>query len=51
MPIWLRRYHIQQITKFLDDQEKESKKHEENDTTNKIMGPNIEPSTIYNFKK
>jgi len=52
MPIWLRRYHIQQINQYFKDQEKESKKHTQDDTSSKkVMGPNINPSSVYNFKK
>ena len=52
MPIWLRRYHIQKINQFFEEQEKERKKHEVNENPDKkIMTPNIKPSSTFNFKK
>jgi hypothetical protein len=52
MPIWLRRYHIQQLNQYFKDQEKEREKYTKDDTTSKkVMGPNINPSSVYNFKK
>ena len=35
MPIWLRRYHIQQLNQYFKDQEKEREKYTKDDTTSK----------------
>ena len=52
MPIWLRRYHIQQINQFFKDKEADLEKHKKDDTSsNKVMKPNIHPSSTFNFKK
>jgi len=53
MPIWLRRYHIHKINEWnkkqKEEQEKASQKH--SPPSNKVTGPNISPSSTYNFKK
>jgi hypothetical protein len=53
MPVWMRQFHIKSIQKYIDDQEnKRKEKMEQNQTPqNKVTGPNIEPSSTYNFKK
>ena len=54
MPTWMRRFHIQKITSFV---EKQNKQREDEQRKNKqslsknISGPNINPSSTYNFKK
>ena len=53
MPIWLRKFHIQEINKFLKKQKEESDKVQkgQQSTLSKINVPNIQPSSTYNFKK
>ena len=54
MPIWMRLYHLKTINKFLKDQSEEQQKHNEQtqqDNSNKIVGPNVKPSSTYSFKK
>ena len=53
MPIWLRKFHIQEINKFLKKQKEESDKVQkgQQSTLSKINVPNIKPSSTYNFKK
>ena len=54
MPIWMRKFHIKSIQKHLKDQEEEIKKQKQKQgqsLSNKITGPNINPSSTYNFKK
>ena len=53
MPIWLRRFHIQKISKYNEDQNKkiENAQKKNNIPSNKVQGPNIKPSSTYNFKK
>ena len=51
MPIWMRRYHIQKINEYNKEQNKrieEAKKGNTNNSNN-ISGPNINPSSTYNF--
>ena len=53
MPTWMRRFHIEKINRFLkkqkEEEEKMMKKH--SPASNAIKGPNIKPSSTYNFKK
>jgi len=51
MPIWLRRYHIEKINNYHKKQEEEQSKalQKNNSTNNKVAGPNINPSSTYNF--
>ena len=54
MPIWLRRFHIQKINehnKEENERMEKAKKGSPLDKNNKIHGPNINPSSTYNFKK
>ena len=51
MPIWMRRYHINKINEYNLKQEEELKKLKGESTppSNKPTGPNISPSSTYNF--
>jgi len=55
MPIWMRKFHLKTINKFLKDQHEQQKSYNKEvsspKSTNKVKGPNINPSTTYNFKK
>ena len=52
MPIWLRSFHIQKISEHNKKQNEEIEKRKKGTTPNKnVMGPNINPSSTYNFKK
>jgi len=52
MPIWMRRYHIQKINEYNRKQEEErdkSKNNSQSPISNKPTGPNVNPSSTYNF--
>ena len=51
MPIWLRSFHIQKISEHNKKQNEEMEKAKKGSTPNKnkIQGPNINPSSTYNF--
>ena len=51
MPIWMRRYHIEKINEHNKKQNEEMKKQRgQNAPSNKkVTGPNINPSSTYNF--
>ena len=53
MPIWMRRFHIQKISEWNKQQNEEYEKAKRGSTppSNKPTGPNIRPSSTYNFKK
>ena len=53
MPIWLRRFHIQKISEYnkYQNERMEKAKRRQGPTSNRISGPNIKPSSTYNFKK
>ena len=54
MPIWMRQYHLKTINKFLKEKHEKQKEYnrQQTQTPNKgVMGPNIKPSSTYNFKK
>jgi hypothetical protein len=53
MPTWMRKFHIQKINKYLKDQAEATKKAQKQQEapSNKVFGPNIKPSSTYNFKK
>ena len=52
MPIWLRRFHIQSISEYNKDQNEKIEKTKKGNNNSQIpMGPNINPSSTYNFKK
>ena len=51
MPIWMRKYHIQKINEFNKKQKEEIDKSTKGQATpsNRPMGPNISPSSTFNF--
>ena len=52
MPVWLRRFHITKINEHVEKQNKEQRKAQGNEQVgddNKVLGPNINPSSTYNF--
>ena len=51
MPIWMRTFHIQNINKHTKEQNKkiEKAKRGQNPDSNKVQGPNIPPSSTYNY--
>ncbi len=51
MPIWMRRYHIQKINEYNKKQKEEIEKTQGKNPNNSkpIRGPNINPSSTYNF--
>ena len=51
MPIWMRRYHIEKINEHHKKQNEEIKKQsrKNNPSSNKVAGPNVNPSSTYNF--
>ena len=53
MPIWLRRFHIQKINELHQKQNEEIENQQKgiSPSNNKITGPNVNPSSVYNFKK
>ena len=53
MPVWLRRFHTQKISEYNKKQnrEMENSKRGTNPDQDKIQRPNINPSSVYNFKK
>ena len=53
MPTWMRKFHLKSIQKHLKDQDEQRKQQQKQGQTlsNKITGPNINPSSTYNFKK
>ena len=54
MPIWLRRFHIQKINEHNKEENERMEKAKKGSPLNpdkKIYGPNIKPSSVYNFKK
>jgi len=53
MPVWLRIFHINKINEWLESQKKasEAKQQNNNPPPKNPMGPDINPSSTYNFKK
>ena len=53
MPIWLRKFHIHKVSEWNKKQNEEIKKAQKGNSQplGKAMGPNISPSSTYNFKK
>ena len=53
MPTWMRRFHIQKINEHVKQQNEEQEKSQKGTSTSSDMarGPNITPSSTYNFKK
>ena len=50
MPTWMRLFHIQKISEFNKKQNEEAEKAYKKPTTSKkTLGPNINPSSTYNF--
>ena len=51
MPIWMRKFHIQKINEHNEEQNKkiEKAKRGQNPDSNKVQGPNIPPSSTYNY--
>ena len=50
MPIWLRRFHTQKISEYNKKQNEEIEKSKKGQNMDKkIQGPNINPSSTYNF--
>jgi len=51
MPIWMRRFHISKINEHNKKQNEEIEKSQKGQSphSNKPMGPNINPSSTYNF--
>jgi hypothetical protein len=53
MPIWLRKFHIHKVSEWNKKRNEEMKKAQKGNSQplGKAMGPNISPSSTYNFKK
>jgi hypothetical protein len=53
MPVWMRKFHIQSINKYLKEKSDQQKQQNQQNSlpSNKVVGPNIKPSSTYNFKK
>jgi len=52
MPIWLRRFHIQKINEYIENQNEEQRKAQGNEQMGddkSILRPNINPDNVYNF--
>jgi len=51
MPIWMRRYHIQKINEHNEKQQEliDKQNGKSNVGDGKVKGPNITPSSTYNF--
>jgi hypothetical protein len=51
MPIWMRRFHIEKINEHVKKQNEEIEKSKQGSSppSNKPMGPNVNPSSTYNF--
>ena len=54
MPTWLRKFHLKKIQQYFNKQEEEYEKLKNKDKvplSKTVSGPNINPSSTYNFKK
>ena len=54
MPTWMRKFHILKINEYVKEKNEETEKAQKqaNPNSNKsVQGPNINPSSTYNFKK
>tara|TARA_Y100000592_G_C5386620_1_gene276141 strand:+ start:230 stop:436 length:207 start_codon:yes stop_codon:yes gene_type:complete len=53
MPTWLRRFHIQKINEHVKQQNEEIEKAsgKQSNPSDITRGPNVTPSSTYNFKK
>ena len=50
MPTWMRHFHIKKISEFNKKQNEEIKKlNKKSKSSSKPMGPNVNPSSTYNF--
>ena len=51
MPIWLRTFHINKISKHNQEQNDEMEKAQKrpSQNQNQVHGPNVSPSNTYNF--
>jgi len=51
MPIWLRKFHINKISEYNQEQNDKIEQSQKGSTPNKnaVMGPNVDPSNSYNF--
>ena len=49
MPTWMRTFHIKSINEFNKKQNEEMKKNKGKTTSSKPLGPNINPSSVYNY--
>ena len=52
MPTWLRKFHIKKINQFNEEQNEKIEKaqgKQSNNVPNQPLGPNISPSSTYNF--
>jgi len=53
MPTWMRRFHIQKINEHVKEQndEMEETRKDNSNSSNATRGPNVTPSSTYNFRK
>jgi|TARA_Y100001963_G_scaffold121448_1_gene170077 hypothetical protein len=51
MPIWLRVFHTNKINDYHKKQNDEMERAKKGQQPNPVQGPNINPSSVYNFKK
>tara|TARA_R100000805_G_C3601559_1_gene102220 strand:+ start:1032 stop:1238 length:207 start_codon:yes stop_codon:yes gene_type:complete len=53
MPTWMRKFHLEKIKQFLEEKYENEKQQVSKlkPSSKPIMGPNITPSSTYNFKK
>jgi hypothetical protein len=53
MPIWMRMFHINKISEWNKKQQEEIEKQNKQSSPppNKTVGPNVNPSSTYNFKR
>ena len=54
MPTWMRKFHILKINEYVKEKNEETEKAQKQADPNSkksVQGPNINPSSTYNFKK
>ena len=54
MPTWMRQYHLKKINEFLKEQSEQQQKVNKQQSSSfekKVQGPNVKPSSTYDFKK
>ena len=54
MPTWMRKFHILRINEYVKEKNEETEKAQKQANPNSkksVQGPNINPSSTYNFKK